>query len=301
MERLFWEAYKSYKLDPLASLYEQGHMNTVFLLGCQVKYTLTHLVVLGLDPANAEPTPAEYALIHVCQWFEPAAKKLAAMKRHLNTAFRPHSVARLGILHRLLDRLDVLNINVTRKLRTTSYAGIEHSRSLIAAYSNFVSHRNVSHMCEVGYHGGHSATVALFANPAASLTVFNTAAFPSTRDTLEFLRSSFPNRVVEMPGRLPSSLKAYAGLVGRGQHPRCETILLPRVALGLEMRRTLGALQPIMAPAGHAFVAGDSPFLVSTPALEVPSRVQYLGCRRAATASHQAGLSHWCLWRFIGR
>lgn len=44
---------------------------------------------------------------------------------------------------------------------------------------------NVSHMCEVGYHGGHSATVALFANPAASLTVFNTAAFPSTRDTLE--------------------------------------------------------------------------------------------------------------------
>eukprot|EP00667_Euglena_gracilis_P013754 EG_transcript_14202 len=207
MERLFWEAYKSYKLDPLASLYEQGHMNVVFLLGCQVKYTLTHLVVLGLDYANAEPTPAEYALIHMCQWFEPAAKKVAAMKRHLNTAFRPQSVTRLGILHRLLDRLDSLNSNVTRKLRTSRYAGIEHSRSLIAAYSDFVSHRNVSHMCDVGYHGGHSAAVALFTNPAASLTVFNTAGFP------------------------------------------------------------------IMAPAGHAFVAGISPFVVPALAPEDPDLV----------------------------
>eukprot|EP00667_Euglena_gracilis_P033521 EG_transcript_54896 len=93
---------------------------------CPLSRVLGHLVVLGLDPANAEPTPAEYALIHVCQWFEPAAKKLAAMKRHLNTAraatqytfptfhsqppshtrpcsgvaltvaFRPHSVAHLA-------------------------------------------------------------------------------------------------------------------------------------------------------------------------------------------------------------
>eukprot|EP00667_Euglena_gracilis_P022380 EG_transcript_24871 len=43
MEKLFLDAYKSYKWDPLVSLYEQGHMNTVFLVGCRVRYTLTHL------------------------------------------------------------------------------------------------------------------------------------------------------------------------------------------------------------------------------------------------------------------
>eukprot|EP00667_Euglena_gracilis_P025684 EG_transcript_30294 len=104
-----------------------------------------------------------------------------------------------------------------------------------------------------------------------------------------------------MPGRLPTSLEAYAGLVGGGQHPRCDTILLPRVALGLEMRQALGALQPIMAPAGHAFVAGLSPFVVPALAPEDPDLVQYRGCHRAATPSHRAGLRHWCLWRFMGR
>lgn len=41
------DAYKSYKWDPLVSLYEQGHMNTVFLVGCRVRYTLTRRGVAG--------------------------------------------------------------------------------------------------------------------------------------------------------------------------------------------------------------------------------------------------------------
>lgn len=42
LQSLFWKAYLSYKRHPRASLYEQGHLNTVFLLQCQVRFTLTH-------------------------------------------------------------------------------------------------------------------------------------------------------------------------------------------------------------------------------------------------------------------
>lgn len=49
-----------------------------------------------------------------------------------------------------------------------------------------------------------------------------------------------------------------------------------------------------MAPAGHAFVAGISPFVVPALAPEDPDLVQYRGCHRAATPSHRAGLRHWC-------
>lgn len=39
---------------------------------------------------------------------------------------------------------------------------------------------NVSHMCEVGFHRGRTASLALFANPSARLTVFDPAGLPSS-------------------------------------------------------------------------------------------------------------------------
>lgn len=41
MEELFRKAYESYKVNSHMSLYEQGHMNTVFLLEGRIQYTLT--------------------------------------------------------------------------------------------------------------------------------------------------------------------------------------------------------------------------------------------------------------------
>lgn len=41
MAVLLWKAYLAFKQDPLVTLYEQGHLNTVFLLEGKLKYTLT--------------------------------------------------------------------------------------------------------------------------------------------------------------------------------------------------------------------------------------------------------------------
>eukprot|EP00667_Euglena_gracilis_P007305 EG_transcript_7375 len=106
MESLLWRAYLSFKLDPFASLYEQGHLNTVALLGCRVQYTLTHLGLLGLVAANATPAPAPYAFIHLCGYSLSAAEKVAILKRHLGSAFRSHDAMREGILQRILDSLN---------------------------------------------------------------------------------------------------------------------------------------------------------------------------------------------------
>eukprot|EP00667_Euglena_gracilis_P007320 EG_transcript_7388 len=106
LESLFWKAYLSYKRHPRASLYEQGHLNTVFLLQCQVRFTLTHLTLLGLTAAEMASPPAAYALVHVCDFAAPAARKLEVMRQYLATAFRPTETVQRGVLQRVWRCLD---------------------------------------------------------------------------------------------------------------------------------------------------------------------------------------------------
>eukprot|EP00667_Euglena_gracilis_P006546 EG_transcript_6600 len=303
MERLFWKAYAAYKRDPLATLYEQGHVNTVFLLEGKVKLSLTHLTLLGLSPAREAILPAAYALIHVCDCTKPSVLKLAAMRRHLGTAFRPTAVVQLEILPRLWRCLDTScecgfpsSSCRTRLHKNNAVIGafgghqpakepaktppiqavagprkpfpagacsacVEDSTELTAAYSQFVSQPNVSHMCEVGVRWGHTAAIALLANPTAGLTIFDPGGDPSANETLRELRGLFPSRVVHLPGRLEVSLPAYSSLVARRRHPLCGAILLPPDCLEEAQGHILKAVRTIVGGPGHVFAAGASPAL----------------------------------------
>eukprot|EP00667_Euglena_gracilis_P006347 EG_transcript_6403 len=106
MEELFRKAYESYKVNSHMSLYEQGHMNTVFLLEGRIQYTLTHLTLLGYSAAAWTPAPAGYALIHVCDYSKPASWKLVAMRLHLAGAFRSQEAVQQDIVRRLWRCLD---------------------------------------------------------------------------------------------------------------------------------------------------------------------------------------------------
>eukprot|EP00667_Euglena_gracilis_P032699 EG_transcript_51087 len=80
-------------------------MNTVFLLECNVKFTLTHITLLGSTPAASARVPGEYALIHVCEVKITPEQKLAIMRRFLGTAFRPLEAVRPGFRFFLFLRL----------------------------------------------------------------------------------------------------------------------------------------------------------------------------------------------------
>eukprot|EP00667_Euglena_gracilis_P026919 EG_transcript_32811 len=86
MAVLLWRAYLAFKRDPLVTLYEQGHLNTVFLLEGKLKYTLTHLTLLDLQAAKSVPMPAAFALIHFSGSGTSARRKAAAMRPHFHRA-----------------------------------------------------------------------------------------------------------------------------------------------------------------------------------------------------------------------
>merc|ERR1712232_887975 len=53
---------------------------------------------------------------------------------------------------------------------------------------------NVKNVCEVGFHGGHSAAIYMNANPEATLYSFDIAQFSYTRGNLELMKQLFPTR-----------------------------------------------------------------------------------------------------------
>eukprot|EP00667_Euglena_gracilis_P007702 EG_transcript_7781 len=326
MAALFWRAYLSYKQQPLESLFEQGHLNTVLLLEGQVKYTLTHLTLLGYGNAKSTPIPAAYALIHACLAGLPSAKKVAALRRHLPGAFRAQSVVQQHILRRVLASLDAppkrrgrgrVKGHSAEPVKATADPGDvrldvvglgNESQSqappkssprsvdtkgfpeLVAAYVQLVSNHTVSHMCEIG-EPGPTAAAALCANPAAGLTLFapkGAAPYP-----LGVLRSSFPSRVLHRPGMPEDTLRAYATQVAESRLPRCSTVLL--FLAGSGDLKILRAVRAIVAPESLLFLAADAP----TP--DVGSGWQ------AATASGTLNEEHchstpgtpwWCVGRF---
>eukprot|EP00667_Euglena_gracilis_P004034 EG_transcript_4048 len=300
MEELFRKAYLSYKLNPRASLYEQGHLNTVFLLEGNVKYTLSHLTLLSFPAAMSASPPAAYALIHVCDTAQPAIKKLAAMQRHLGQAFRPQKAVQKSILPRLWRCLDTALgcgsfeerhrragekgrskgkgvTTIQRNKRTaggeigsssstigsgneapTAVLRIEDSPELIASFLQFVTQPNVSHMCEVGFHRGRTASLALFANPSARLTVFDPAGLPSSAAAMRNLWGLFAGRVVHLAGDLADNLRTYLSLEPRERYLPCSTLLLPPEGHDEALWRALLAIRAIMAPPGYVFAAGSA-------------------------------------------
>eukprot|EP00667_Euglena_gracilis_P010557 EG_transcript_10737 len=274
MEKLFWKAYQSYKQDPLATLYEQGHMNTVFLLECNVKFTLTHITLLGSTPAASARVPGEYALIHVCEVKITPEQKLAIMRRFLGTAFRPLEAVQHAIVPRLWRCLDTslecgFYSRPSRRARRRSRAtagrcradqpdaggacavGVDNSLELTAAYAHFVSQPDVTHMCDVGFRRGRTAAIALSANPSAGLTIFSNTS--SADSTLGNLRAVFPSRIIHLAGTLQESLLTYSSMVSAGRHPPCSSLLLPEAEPD---GPPWSSLQTIMAPPGRVFVAG---------------------------------------------
>eukprot|EP00667_Euglena_gracilis_P009890 EG_transcript_10059 len=299
MERLFGESYESYKRDPQATLYEQGHMATVFMLACRVRYTMTHLLLLGLKPAREEPPPAAFALLHFCDWYEPASRKVAGMRHHLPTAFRPLSVVRSSMVKRLVSALKEAN----SENAVFSHAPIDDSQLLSAAYTRMVTQPNITQMCEVGYHGGFNAAIALTANPTARLTIFNPAVTRPlkprrgvrpeflSQKTLGILAYRFPTQLTEMQGPLKAALRNYTRLVGLGKQRPCDTILLPPVGTGLG--KLLKSVRSIMArPVSYALVASVRPFPAS---LRLPAgTASALNCWTVAEPPSRAG--RWCVW-----
>eukprot|EP00667_Euglena_gracilis_P006194 EG_transcript_6239 len=278
IEKLLQESYKSYMRDPLASLYEQGHLNVVALLSGRVQYSMTHLVLLGFHHAILDPSPAEWPLIHVCGADVPAYVKGAVMLWRSKAASRSLQEVRQGIVQRLLRRSN----------QPISSAILEGSRLLIDAYSGLVSRPNVTQICEVGGHGygWYTATAALVANPSAGLAVFASPKVP------EPVVHGFPMRVTETPGSLEDSLKAYTDLVAAGQRQPCNTILLPQGPAGLES--TFNLTWPIMAhPLSFALVQGD-PSLTLTAPLQ-SGTASALNCFNATKAG--ASPSQWCVWK----
>eukprot|EP00667_Euglena_gracilis_P010042 EG_transcript_10221 len=272
IEKLLQEAYWSYVRQPLASLYEQGHLNVVALLSGRVQYSLTHMVLLGLHHAILDPSPAEWPLVHVCGADVPTYVKSAVMRWRFKATARSLQEVRHGIVQRLLRRCNP----------PVSNTAIRDFQPLLEPYATLVSSPNVTQMCEVG-HGAHTAVVALVANPSAGLTVFNASRVP------EQLAHFFPTRVTEMPGTVESSVKAYAELVASGQRQPCSTILLPQGLSSLE--GTFELIQPIMArPLSFALAAGAAaiaPWPAGTAAA--------LRCLPGAGAG--APPRQWCTWK----
>eukprot|EP00667_Euglena_gracilis_P009511 EG_transcript_9659 len=314
MENLFWKAYQSYKQDPLATLYEQGHMNTVFLLECTVAFTLTHLTLLGSAPAMSARVPGEYALAHICDVAITTAQKIAIMRRFIDTAFRPLAVVQPSILSRLwrcVDTSQECGFWAPRRTRGRAKAAVaarrrgdacasnasgtctvqvEDSPELTAAYSRLASQPGVTHMCEVGFHRdrGHTAAIALFANPSAGLTLFNDVSMTAMKN----LRAVFPSRIVHLPGALDKSLRAYAAMVKAGRYPPCGSVLLPGSQADWAVSP---ALRGIMAPPGLVFAVG-----AARPPAWLAARtagaIRETNCRNVLVQGSQGW---WCTGRLL--
>eukprot|EP00667_Euglena_gracilis_P017053 EG_transcript_17907 len=91
IQSLFLEAYQSYLHNPLFSIYEQGHLNTAFLLKGTLNYGLTRLVRLEAHDYSVAELK-RYALAHFCHNNRSAAWKLQQMQRLLAALNRPTSV-----------------------------------------------------------------------------------------------------------------------------------------------------------------------------------------------------------------
>eukprot|EP00667_Euglena_gracilis_P008442 EG_transcript_8549 len=291
MKDLFWESYRSYRANSGVSIYEQGHLNTVFLLHGQLQYALTHLVFLGVQLLSGLRAPVDSAILHFCGAGAPATEKLPVMQRHFPAAFRPHSLVRDGILKRILNSLSAVS------------PGSDDVIDIVAPYSQLVSDPNVTHMCEVGFPSGHTAAMALFANPSAGLTVFDTAGAASAPSTLGVLRSLFPDhdRLRYRAGPLADLLANHTALVAAGHSQRCGSVLLP-VAPDEGFLAALQRLLPILGPPGLVFAPHLSPRAMDGwHAAQRQAILQPVQCSTPIPLLLRPGSrKRWCVGRALG-
>eukprot|EP00667_Euglena_gracilis_P006565 EG_transcript_6623 len=294
MEDLFHKAYHSYKLNPRASLYEQGHLNTVFLLEGNVQYTLTHLTLLGFAAAMAAAPPTAYALIHVCDTTQPSSKKLAAMRRHLGKALHPQQTIQ-NFLPRLWRCLDTsLECGYyEERLRRAGENGRGKGKGTMGAQ------RSKKKMDSEVDNGGGSTRLRNEtleeASPSAALRIEDSpdliasymrfvtqpnvshmceAGFHRGRTAaVALFANPSAKLVVFSPAGLPWSVVAMRNLrdlfpsrvihlpgelglhMSTGRRLPCSTFLLPPEDPDGAVWRALPALRATMAPPGHLFAA----------------------------------------------
>eukprot|EP00667_Euglena_gracilis_P008644 EG_transcript_8760 len=286
MEQLFQEAYRLYKAVPNVSVYEQGHLNEVFLLRGALRYPLTHL--MGLCP-NFDSIFGAAAILHFCGVAYRANFKLLFMNKFFDSVFQPIEVTQAEILARLSASLGspwkaAQHGFIPLASRPTLPHGVEDLPAQMAAYATLLSQHDIVRPCEVGLHSAHSAVLALFHRPEASLTVFTTPQTPDANASIHALRSQFPDHGRLRVLRWPAD----------DRNVRCDSILLAGHHSGHALLQDLRRAQLIARPPGFVFVSAMLPEAREAwEAFRTGAGLQVAHCNTDA----QRGVG-WCVGRF---
>eukprot|EP00668_Euglena_longa_P014582 GGOE01018572.1.p1 GENE.GGOE01018572.1~~GGOE01018572.1.p1 ORF type:complete len:515 (+),score=63.78 GGOE01018572.1:168-1547(+) len=208
MQSLLEEAYKSFCLHPHASLYEQGHLNTVFLTQGKLSYRLTHLVGL-----NAVRIPfsnvRNYALLHAYGPWQ-LMERLFVLRTHRRMLL--NSPAPTGVYHPILSA--ILNAMYPE------FKASDPVPPARAAYNKAVTTPGIQRVCEIGAQGLYTAAAALFYNPDVSVVLFVERRSAKDAKAYKELVLRFPDR-----GRLVYVIDPiHLSLVRHARTQRCDLI-----------------------------------------------------------------------------
>eukprot|EP00667_Euglena_gracilis_P014851 EG_transcript_15402 len=213
MQSLLEAAYTSFCTYPLVTLYEQGHLNTVFLTRGNLSYRLTHLV--GLNAVRIPfPDLRHYAMLHAYGPYN-VLERLFILRTHYRTLLT--SPAPSSGYHPILSAI----------LQTIhpQFKPMDAVPPAQAAYNQAVAAAGVRHVCEVGGAGLFTAAAALFHNPAAAVTLFRERWGRTDVKARSRLVLKFPDRgrLTPILGPIPKTLAHYAGVLHRGAR-RCDLV-----------------------------------------------------------------------------
>jgi len=218
MKRLINHAYHLYHDHWRDSLYEQGHLNAVFLLHGRLSYRLTHLVCLFAHGLNATES-MDCAVLHYCAQRMASSHKLERMRVAWNTrlALPPADPLRPAVLAALLRRLATPPIAPADPIDALRPLRLTPRQPIPAAI----------HMCAVGFSTGHPAAVVLFDSPRAAVSIFDPnphSAESAARHLV--LNSTFPDphAVEYIPGPLSGTLSAHLAAVANRTARGCDIV-----------------------------------------------------------------------------
>eukprot|EP00667_Euglena_gracilis_P007446 EG_transcript_7527 len=203
---------------------EAHTLRAAFQRNAKVSYRLTHLIAMTTDVCEGDAV-AEYAVVHCAS--------LAAMHKAQQRAWRRFRVEHHPILSRIHRAATANAISAYKKKgnKGNPFWGMGHVGEVpfeVLSYAEAVRQSGIRKVCEVGFNAGHSAAIALFSNPDATVTSFDMGTLAWSAASVGFLHHTFPDldRLTYIKGNSHHSLPHYAQLVHQGNATPCDILLV---------------------------------------------------------------------------